>query len=165
MNTSPILELLKTAIDIERSGHDFYLKAAKTTTDINGKGIFSELADDEINHRKLLEKQYRDLSRGGDWSKLSEVNAPPAVLARQLFPPTREKAAKILGQQPSELEVLLFGIDIEVKSYDIYKNAADSTDNLIAKGFFEYLAGQEQGHFNTLMLRYDAISDPVSWYP
>jgi rubrerythrin len=48
--TEEILQGLKTAIEAELTGHEFYKNAAETTSDPVGKETFSRMAEEEIGH-------------------------------------------------------------------------------------------------------------------
>src|ERR687897_343916 len=54
-------DALRIAIATERSGLDFYTKAARMTRDRRGKAVFLKLADEERTHLSTLEDRYRHL--------------------------------------------------------------------------------------------------------
>jgi len=69
--TEGILKGLKTAIEAELTGHEFYKNAAKTTSDPMGKETFSRMAEEEIGHFNYLRHQYESVLKKGayDFSK------------------------------------------------------------------------------------------------
>src|SRR6185436_1220619 len=54
-------DALRIAIATERSGREFYARAAKMARDARGKRIFERLATEEIGHLTKLEDRYRQL--------------------------------------------------------------------------------------------------------
>lgn len=58
---------------------------------------------------------------------------------------TKVRNAKRTGKS-SDLDALLFGLDIENRSYDLYRRAASETTNAEGKAMFEFLAEEERGH-------------------
>src|SRR5829696_1084509 len=54
-------DALRIAIATERSGLDFYSRAARLTKDARGRHIFEKLAEEEKEHLGTLEARYREL--------------------------------------------------------------------------------------------------------
>ena len=54
-------DALRMAIATERSGREFYTRAARLARDPRGRKIFEKLATEEIDHFNKLEARYRDL--------------------------------------------------------------------------------------------------------
>ena len=84
-------------------------------------------------------------------------------LDKPLFPKGREALEKAVTIKSSDRDALLSGLDVEIKSYDLYRRAASEIREPLGKQMFEFLAGQEESHFNILMMRYDALFGPVGW--
>ena len=155
--------ILKRAMQIEQEGREFYLKAAETTEDEKGQETFHRLANDEVSHLRLIRRQYDALTSESQWVVSPEVRPASIDLDKPLFPKGREALEKAATQKTGELEALLFGLEIENRSYDLYRTAASTTGDPLGKEMFEFLAGQEMGHFNVLMMRYDGLAGPAAW--
>src|SRR5580700_10929938 len=54
-------DALRMAIATERSGLEFYTRAATLTTDARGRKVFERLAEEEHEHLGTLQKRYREL--------------------------------------------------------------------------------------------------------
>ena len=147
---------------LEQEGRNFYLKAAQTTKDKKGQELFKTLADDEGNHYNLLKSQSDALRKRGGWVVSPEVKKVKIDLSKPIFPRGIEALKKKVTEQSDDKDALLFGLDIENKSYDLYRqaNVTDAT----GKEMFAYLADQEMGHFNLLMQRFDKQFGPITWY-
>jgi rubrerythrin len=161
-DTSLAIELVKRAMAIETEGLNFYLEAAQTTANDKGKEVFKTLANDEGNHFNLLKTQYDTLKGNGVWAVTHDLPKINADLSKPLFPRGLDALKQKVNDKSSDMDALLFGMDIEMKSYDLYSQA--KVEDAAAKRLFSYLAGQEMGHFNLLMQRFDSTFGPITWY-
>lgn len=157
------LTILERAMDIEQEGQGFYLKASQTTRDEKGREIFATLAGDEQKHYNLIRRQYDALTKEEKWREFPEIKPITSSLERPLFPIGKEALKKAITDKSSDRDALLFGLEIETKSYNLYCGAASETEAPLGKRMFEFLAGEERGHFNILMMRYDALFGPIAW--
>jgi len=157
------LAILEQAMQIEQEGREFYLKAAETTQDEKGKQTFRTLAQDEQSHFRLIRSQRDALARESKWVFFPEVKVPRVDWNKPLFP-AREALEKAISPKSGDKDAVLFGLGIESKSWELYRQAAQETGDPLGKGMFEFLAGQEKSHFETLMMRYDFLSQqPIAW--
>lgn len=157
------LAILEQALTTEQAGRKFYIDAAQAAEDSREQEIFNALASDEQNHYKLINQQRQALSQGNQWISLSEVKPVEIALDKPIFPQGIESLKKSATTSSREREALLFGLDIESKSYDLYRHAAQKISAPLGKEMFQFLAGEEKGHFNILMMRYEAQFGPSGW--
>src|SRR6185436_15289937 len=54
-------DALRIAIATERSGLEFYTRAAKVTRDARGRKVFQDLAEEEKEHLTTLQSRYSEL--------------------------------------------------------------------------------------------------------
>jgi len=160
---SKALEALSQALKLEREGRAFYLKAAQETLDSQGHAMFLSLADDERRHAEMVERQLYALEGQGAYVLLPDLKAPPIDLKARLFPPQRKQVAAKVGSNPNELDALHMALENEIKSYDLYRNAATETEDAAGKTMYQWLAGAEMTHFNLLMSNYQALVDRGGW--
>lgn len=152
------IEILAKAIKTEQDGIEFYLKAAESTEDKNGQDAFRQLAKDERNHLELLQKQYKSLKDEAKWTRFPEIKKIMSDLDSPLFPKGKEAFEKTVTKKSSEIDAVLFGLDIETRSFELYKGSASDTSDTTGKDMFEFLAGEEREHFNLLMMRYQYLT-------
>ncbi len=157
------LAILEQAMELEQEGRQFYLKAVQVAQDKKGQEMFTTLADDEQEHYNLIEREHTALTSDGSWVSYPEIKPVDIDLDKPLFPRGREALEKVVTIKSSDWDALLFGLDIETKSCDLYRRAAAEVADPLGKRMFKFLAGQEESHFNVLMMRYDALFGPVSW--
>ena len=164
-NLKVALAVMQRGMSIEQIGRAFYLRASQTTRDEGGRESFIDLAEDEQTHYNLLKRQYDSLTREGGWLSAPEVKSVGINLNQRLFPVGRQEIERAVNVKSSDWDALLFGMDIEIKSFDLYRKAALETADIRGRGMFEWLAAQESSHFDVLMMRYDFLYGPVAWHP
>lgn len=157
------LSILKRAMKMEEEGRIFYMRAAFNTKDDKGKDIFNTLANDEQKHADIIIRQQTALLNQGQWLNPAITSPLNVGLPISLFPKGSKGFKKILTPESNDRDALHFGLDIEVRSYDLYRQAALDISDPVGKDMFEFLAGEEQDHFNILMIRYDFLFGPISW--
>ena len=185
--TDAALTALNQAIELEVKGQRFYLEAAERTTNAKGVEMFCSLADDEAIHERILRRQLDALSKGEGWVSVlsplislrtstveglpggvAEVKADLTTPLRQaqdtaLFPEGEEAFQKAVQPDASDLDALLFAMQIENESFNLYREMAEKTDDPNGKRMYEYLTDAERGHFEQLMLNYEHLSTAGSW--
>ena len=160
--TQATLDALKQAIDLETKGHTFYLQAAERVTDPKGAAMFRSLADDEVLHKNILNRQLESLSGGQGWVLPEGADKVEVDLEAPLFPEGKEIDTAV---QPdtSEMNALLFAIGIESDSFNLYAEQAKAAQDASAKQIYEFLVSAERTHFNLLMLNYESLSTTGHW--
>jgi rubrerythrin len=156
------LVILDEAMGIEREGKAFYLKAAGIARDASGQGMFRTLAGEEQQHYDVLKRAHASLSAGSGWTPPA-ITPAPVNLARQLFPKGAKGLEAAVDPETSERDVLVFGLGIESKSFDLYRRSAEATADPLGRQMFESLASQEQVHFDMLMMRFESLFGSVTW--
>ena len=162
------LVALNQAIELEVKGQRFYLEAAECTMNPKGAEMFRSLADDEVIHERILRRQLDALTRGEGWVKssllLPEGDAEvTADLAALIFPESEKVCGEALRPDESDLDALLFALQIENESFNLYREMAQTTEDPNGKRMYAYLANAERGHFEQLMLNYEHLSTVGSW--
>ena len=110
-------DALRIAIATERSGLEFYTRAANLTQDPRGRTVFKKLAVEEREHLSTLETRYRDLI-----AQDPQLESRPTFLffkgaASGLF----AEGAKKLGIVVDDQQALLIGIKCERGSHKFFK--------------------------------------------
>ena len=165
------LAALNQAIELEVKGQRFYLEAAECTTNPKGTEMFRSLADDEAIHERILRRQLDTLTQGEGWVPvLSMVEGLPegvdevtADLAALIFPDSEKVCEEAVRPDDSDLDALLFALQIENESFNLYREMAQTTKDPNGKRMYEYLVNAERGHFEQLMLNYEHLSTVGSW--
>jgi rubrerythrin len=157
------LAALNQAIELEIEGQRFYLEAAECTSNPKGAEMFRSLADDEVIHERILRRQLDALNKGEGWVSPEGVAEVTADLTALIFPESEKVCEEALRPDESDLDALLFALQIENKSFNLYREMAEKTKDPNGKRMYEYLANAERGHFEQLMLNYEHLSTTGNW--
>lgn len=153
--------ILKTAIQVEINGYTAFQRMARETEDDNGRRMFHQLAQDEIEHRELLEKQLAHLEAGG---VLTVVHIPPSRIEK-LIPAIREKQQRTKGGSGlGETDALKTALDLERKAADFFREKAAEVDAPEAREMFIRLAEWEDSHFELIQAELDHINQSGLWF-
>ncbi len=157
------LQALSQALRLEQEGRAFYLQAAKDTVDEKGQAMFQSLADDEAKHADMIQRQFHAIEGGGDYVLLPDLQAVEIDLGKKLFPPDADVIRSAADQATNELEVLHLALGNEIKSYDLYCEAAKSTDDEAGRAMYAWLAQAEMEHFDLLMSNWESLTAMGGW--
>jgi Fur family ferric uptake transcriptional regulator len=154
-------DALRIAIATERSGLQFYTRAASHTKDARGRSVFQKLAAEEREHLGTLEKRYSELL-----AKDPQLESRPTFLffkgpANGLFAAGAEKLRKGVN----DLEALLIGIKCERGSHNFFKRYGDRFEDSEGKQIFLEFADEERVHRDLLISEYRALRDRQSRRP
>ncbi len=157
------LVALQKAIQLEQEGQACYRRAAERTANPKGAATFRSLAEDEVLHEKILRRQMEALTEGEGWCVLDEVGEAEGDLPASLFPRGEEGLRKAVSPEASDLDALLFALQIESQSYNFYREQALRTEDPAGRRMYQHLARAEQGHFDLLMLNYEHLTTTGMW--
>ena len=146
-------DALRMAIATERSGLEFYTRAAGQAKDPRGRTVFQKLAAEEGEHLGTLEKRYRQLVAGDP-----QLESRPTFLffkgaASGLF----AEGAKELIKGGDDLQALLIGIRCERGSHEFFKRYGERFEDSEGKQIFLEFADEERVHLELLIREYRAL--------
>jgi len=146
-------DALRIAIATERSGLEFYSRAARLTTDARGRRVFERLAKEEREHLSTLENRYRDLL-----SQDPLLESRPTFLffkgaAGALFAAGAERLRKGIDDE----QALLVGIKCERGSHQFFRRYGERFEDSEGKRIFLEFADEERAHLDLLIQEYRAL--------
>jgi Fur family transcriptional regulator, ferric uptake regulator len=146
-------DALRIAIATERSGLDFYSRAARLTRDNRGRAVFQKLAEEEKEHLSTLETRYARLL-----SQDPQLEARPTFLffkgaANGLFADGAEELSKGVNDQ----QALLIGIRCERGSHRFFKRYGERFEDSEGKQIFLEFADEERQHLELLIREYKSL--------
>ncbi len=157
------IEALQLAIQMEVEGKEFYQQASQKSNNKLVKELFQNLANEEDVHRKKFEEIYEALKKGQDWPDVE----PPSEKAKRIKSIFAE-ATKELGSKikvaDSELEAVKTAMDMESKTYDLYRSRSEQSTLPAERRFYQVLAAEERGHHLALLDSYEYLTDPAGWF-
>jgi Fur family transcriptional regulator, ferric uptake regulator len=151
-------DALRIAIATERSGLEFYTRAAAITTDPRGRSVFEKLAGEEKEHLGTLERRYRELI-----TQDALLESRPTFLffkgaAHGIFAEGTER----LRAGVNDLQALLIGIRCERDSHKFFKKYGERFEDSEGKQIFLEFAEEERAHRDLLIAEYRALRERLS---
>ncbi|MFH2129248.1 MAG: ferritin family protein [bacterium] len=147
MEESKAIEILKTALLLERRGKAFYTKVAEQATDPDIKQVFEIMADEEEDHIQFLSEQFIHYTQH---QRFKEVKLPKG---------TDDTASEILSKKTKgkisaagyEAAAISSAIDMETRAIRVYTERAKQAADPDEKKFYQWLADWEKGHHEILL--------------
>jgi Fur family ferric uptake transcriptional regulator len=154
-------DALRIAIATERSGLEFYTRAATLTTDARGRSVFQKLAGEEKEHLATLERRYHELLEQDE-----QLEAHPTFLffkgaAQGIF----AEGAERLRAGIDDLQALLIGIRCERDSHKFFKKYGERFEDSEGKQIFLEFAEEERAHRDLLIAEYRALRERLAIRP
>jgi rubrerythrin len=151
-------DALRIAIATERSGLEFYTRAAALTTDPRGRSVFEKLAEEEKGHLGTLERRYGELI-----AQDGVLESRPTFLffkgaAQGIFAEGAEK----LRAGVDDLQALLIGIRCERDSHKFFKKYGERFEDSEGKQIFLEFAEEERTHRDLLIAEYRALRERLA---
>ncbi|MGH9238364.1 MAG: transcriptional repressor [Vicinamibacterales bacterium] len=147
-------DALQIAIATEKSGLEFYSRAARIAKDARGRKIFHDLAMEEKEHLGKLEERYSQLLQ-----RDPQLESRPKFLffkgaANGLF---AEGAARLL-RGVNDQQALMIGIRCERGSHRFFKKYGERFEDSEGKQIFLEFADEERNHLDLLVREYRALA-------
>ena len=147
-------DALRMAIATERSGLEFYTRAAAMTKDVRGRTVFERLAGEEREHLATLQKRYRELI-----AQDPQLESRPTFLffkgaASGLFATGAEQLRKGVNDE----QALLIGIECERGSHEFFKRYGERFEDSEGKQVFLEFADEERAHLDLLIHEYRTLT-------
>ncbi len=153
------LEALKTAIQMEVDGKQFYLKASKSSGNELGAKLFQTLAKEEDSHRLKFEEIYQTIRSEKAWPEVSFTPHHGKEL-KTLF----AIASKDVKSTATELEAVQTAKNMETRTRDYYEEQAKNASFTAEKRYFQALAQEEAAHHLVLNDYYEYLQNPAGWF-
>ena len=151
---------LQLAIDMEREGKAFYLKAESGAENTLAKRIFEELARQEDFHIERILSIYEQMKKEEPLKEWITSVVGVGKLDKVFQESLQEKAQA----SENDLNALRFGLEIEDKSVKYYEKLANQALNSYEKRFYLTLSHEERDHYLRIMDSIEYLSDPVGWF-
>jgi Fur family transcriptional regulator, ferric uptake regulator len=146
-------DALRIAIATERSGLEFYTRAAALTKDARGRKVFQKLAGEEQEHLGTLEARYRELVAADP-----ELESHPTFLffkgaANGIF----ASGTEALARGVDDRQALQIGIRCERGSHRFFKRYGERFEESEGKRIFLEFADEEREHLDLLIREYRSL--------
>jgi len=157
------LQALRTAVQMEIDGKAFYLKASRESGNELGKKLLQNLSDEEDLHRQRFEAIYHRLHDEKAWPEI-EPSPEQGNKLKTLFAMESEKAGTDTIALDTELDAVQEAMDMEIRSYDFYREHVSTARYETERRFYEKIAEEEKVHHILLLDYYEYLKDPAQWF-
>ena len=158
MQEQKVLDILKSAILLEKRGHAFYSKVASTTKGEAVRKFFEHMAQEEVQHVELLARQYKSYQKNGAFVK-EELAANEEVVDAILT----EKIKSEIEASGFEAAAISSAIDFEKRAVELYGKRALVATDPEEKALYEWRSKWEQTHLDDLVKLDEELQEKV-WY-
>lgn len=154
MSNPMITQGLTDAIKAEVEGYHFYMMAAKTTSDGQGKQVFEKLAKEEMEHIHFLRAHYQSFLNLDHADPNVKLTKPQFSITSPIF---SESLRTRIHDAHYEMTALSVGIQLELSAIKFYQEQANKINDPSVKQFYLALADWESNHYNFLLHQQEAL--------
>lgn len=140
------IDVLKTAILLERRGKAFYTQAARQSESKSAQKIFEMMAEEEDEHINFLVKQFKNYSDYNQFLKIDDHPEEDDTVVEILT----EKVKSEISAAGFEAAAISAAIDFENRAIEVYSNRAKEATDENEKEMYQMLADWEKTHHHLL---------------
>ena len=142
-----VIDVLKTAILIERRGKAFYTQAARQSENESTRQIFEMMAEEEDSHIDFLEKQFKNYVKNHEFTI---INEPIPEEDDEVVEILTEKIKNEINAASFEAAAISAAIDFENRAIEVYSKRAEEATDENEKATYRMLAEWEKTHHHLL---------------
>ncbi|MBU0640623.1 MAG: ferritin family protein [Planctomycetes bacterium] len=152
-----LAEGLLAAIKAERDGHSFYSMAATSAQDQKAKGVFAQLAAEELEHMNFLTQHYESVLKSGRPDQTARLG--PRADFGGLSPIFSDGVRTRIKGAHFEMSALSIGMQLEADAVKFYQAQSAAARDAAVKKFFNELAEWESGHYQALRSQQELLKE------
>ena len=149
------MDIFEFAMQMEKDGEEFYRKLAETCNDVGLKNILTMLADEEVDHFRIIEHMSK--KEGDPDKKQSQL----LDNVKNIFIQMKDED-KDFDIECSQADSYRKAREIEEKSMNFYTERANETEGK-QKDLFLQLAEEERKHVYLMDSLVEFVTEPESW--
>lgn len=146
MNESKAIEILKTALLLEKRGKAFYTKVANQAADPDVKQIFEIMAEEEDEHIRILSEQFVHLKQHQQFKEVKLPKGSDDTASEILSGNIKDK----ISAASYEAAAISSAIDMENRAIEVYSERAKQAEDPEEKKLYQWLSNWEKGHHQIL---------------
>jgi len=157
------IDALKTALQMEIDGKEFYLKASEASQNTLGKELLQSLAAEEDTHRQKFEEIYEAVRSRKEWPPIS-YEPDGGNRLKTIFTKATESMDSEVTAATGELDAVKTAMTMENKTYDFYVAQSKAAAYSAEQDFYQALAAQEKAHHAVLLDYHEFLQSPAAWF-
>jgi rubrerythrin len=154
---------LKIALQMEKDGKAFYLKASRSAGNELGSKLLKQLAAEEDIHQEVFKKIYKAVKEKNRWPDTA-FTPDNGKGIKTIFAAAMKNMRENYKPLPAESDAAKTGMEMEQKTIDYYHGRSDKASFIAEKQFYKALAGQEFEHARALQDYYEFLVDPTGYF-
>lgn len=147
MKQKSAIDVLKTAILLERKGKAFYATIAKQTGSAAVRKIFTMMAEEEDEHINFLSRQFANYEKTNEFL---ENDISTKIDNESTLEILTAEIKEQISAASFEAAAISAAIDFENRAIEIYSNRAEAATNKNEKEMYRMLADWEKTHHHLL---------------
>ena len=148
---------IQTAIEMEEKGYNYYDEKAKEAVNKVSRRALESLASQELDHKKTFEKLAEGEKDFSGDLKAEEIEN----VIKEVFAEMSDKEKE--DWKEKEVEVYEKALEFEKKTYRLYKDLKEQTDNEQEKEILEKIMQEESSHEDSLQNILYYLTDNTWW--
>lgn len=145
MTENSTLDILKSAILLERRGKAFYRTAAAQSTHADVKAFFETMAAEEVQHVKILSDQFKAFKENGKF-EAPDTSRTGTVSHSVLTPEVKDRIAAADFEAAAISAAML----MEERAIALYAKRGNDAQDPEEKKLYQWLADWEKEHLEFL---------------
>jgi rubrerythrin len=146
MPSTSTVDILKSAILLEKKGRAFYGQVADQASHPEVKRFFELMADEEVQHIRILTEQFKSYQ---DTERFNPVT-PPASTADIADKVLTSDLVDAIAAADYEAAAISAAMAMEKKAIRLYADRAASASDPEEKALYDWLSRWEQSHLRFL---------------
>ena len=160
MSEDKTMDILKSAILLEKRGRAFYSKIAGQTSGKAVKEFFEMMADEEIKHVEILTEQFKAYRLNKEFTADSNLEDPHSSIDSKVL---TEELKKEISAVDYEAAAISAAMDMEKNAIKLYSDRAAEATDPNEKALYKWLAEWEAQHLNFLAAIDKELTEQI-WY-
>ncbi|MFC2163124.1 ferritin family protein [Candidatus Altiarchaeota archaeon] len=145
------LDVLETAMQLEKDGLRFYHQVSENIEDKQVADVFQKLGRDEADHLEFLEMQYESLAKSESWMVFQELYREDETADdRPAHLLDNEKIHHLIHEGMTSAQAVKVGIKLEKDSVRFYELQSKSCGDPSGQQMYLKLMDFEKGHVKDL---------------
>lgn len=160
-----IISELNLAHSTEISGYFFYKFVAGMVADKKGKNVFNHLAEEEMEHIKVVKSIAESLEAGNGWMNYNEAlkkGKPISAAGLKIFPSENEMTERLKKNQ-TDLNAINISIEAEEKAVHFYGELLKKAKEPSEKMLLTRLLEMEKGHLKIVRWESESLINTGFW--
>lgn len=158
---SRVVNMLRTALEMEERGFEFYKRAVNNCQDEAAREVFRSLQADEAVHMKRIQTIFESIVGRNlwpdEWAQMTIAHPRLEALFKGL-------QAKGESASASDIEALDMGLKLEADSVKFYEDALTEAESEAESRFLKAMIEEERSHYRALQDTKLYLTDPASWF-